>query len=97
MIRRIRTLATTVALAAIILSMSGFKACEKQDQNVVFARNLLSATKAVEGIIVADHPELKAKWDKVIDGAGKIVDAVAISDGTTIATVITKTIASPRS
>lgn len=87
MLKHTRPMAALLVVSAFLLTQT---ACPKSehDRNVAFARSFLSSTRAVEAIIVADRPDLQAKWDKVIDNAGKLVEAVAASDSTSTAKLI---------
>ncbi len=81
---------TIVAIGALLVATSGFKACpqSEKDRNIAFAKDILASCKAAAPIIERKSPQFVASWNVVVDDAGKLVDAAAASDATTMAALV---------
>jgi hypothetical protein len=89
-ISNLKFIVTIVAMSALLVATSGFKACSQseKDRNIAFARDILAACKAAAPIIARKAPQFVASWNVVVDDAGKLVDAAAASDATTMAALV---------
>jgi hypothetical protein len=85
-----RLAVTIVAIVALLVATSGFKACSQteKDRNVAFAKDILASCKAAAPIIARKSPQFVAVWSVVTDDAGKLVDAAAASDATTMGALV---------
>jgi hypothetical protein len=89
-ISNLKFAATILAIVALLVATSGFKACSQseKDRNVAFAKDILASCKAAAPIIAKKSPQFVAVWSVVIDDAGKLVDAAAASDATTMGALV---------
>ncbi len=89
-ISNLKAIVTIVAIGALLVATSGFKACSQseKDRNVAFAKDILAACKAAAPIIARKSPQFVTRWNLAIDDAAKLVDAAAASDADTMAALV---------